>query len=289
MFTKGPYRSSKQNQSAMKPNFEDYLKKKIQVDDPTIPKDQKSFQEIIKHVFEDVGDFQARYIPVNEKDGMYVYYISGITDVEKLEEQLLLTDKVEVEEVKKNIENNIYYRAQSWKSAIQGCLDGDTIIHLPEETPFLVKYGKKEQRNVAEPTTQYQVFGPKVGFIEDSRTNISLIRKLIKDPRLKLKEYTLGTLSQTHVGLLYLDEYVDPQLLELVTSRLESLTVEQLNDGGELAKIIVDHPKSIFPQVYETERPDYTSIALGQGKIVLIVDNSTFCVVLPATYLTLLK
>ncbi|TYS54406.1 spore germination protein [Sutcliffiella horikoshii] len=289
MFNKRPSRGSKQLQSVMKPNYEEYLKKKIQVDDTTIPNDQTSFQEIIKHVFEDVGDFQVRYIPKNDELGLYVYYISGITDVTKLEEQLLLSDELEIAVLKENIRNYDYYEADSWKSCIQGCLEGHVIIHLPGEVPFLVNYVKKEQRTVTEPTTQYQVYGPKIGFIEDSRTNISLIRKLIKDPRLKLKEFTVGTLSHTHVGLLYLEEYVDTDLLELVTSRLESLTMEQLNDGGEIAKKIVDYPMSIFPQVYETERPDYTSIALGQGKIVLVVDNSTFCVVLPATLFNLIE
>ena len=225
MFTKRPSRGSKQIQSVVKPNYEDYLEKKIQVDDSAIPNDQRSFQDIIKHVFEDVGDFQVRYIPKNDESGLYVYYISGITDVTKLEEQLLLSDELEVAVFKENIRNYDYYEVNSWKTCIQGCLEGQVIIHLPGEIPFLINYEKKEQRNVTEPTTQYQVYGPKIGFIEDSRTNISLIRKLIKDPRLKLKEFTVGSLSHTHVGLLYLEEYVDPELLELVTGRLHSSTI----------------------------------------------------------------
>ncbi|MCG1023287.1 spore germination protein [Sutcliffiella horikoshii] len=287
MFNSRPSKNNKQHSNS--PNYDEYLKKKIQVDDFSHSRDQKSFRETIELVFEDVGDFQTRFIPANEQSGIYVYYISGITDVTKLEEQLLLIDKFKVEEVKGNIENYDYYQAQSWKSCIQGCLEGHVILHFPGEAPFLLNYEKKEQRNLTEPTTQFQVYGPKIGFIEDSRTNISLIRKLIKDPRLKLKEFTVGSLSHTHVGLLYLDEYVDPELLEMVTSRLENVKMEQLNDGGELAKKIVDHPMSVFPQVYETERPDYISIALGQGKIVLVVDNSTFSVVLPATLFNLIE
>lgn len=112
---------------------------------------------------------------------------------------------------------------------------------------------------------------------------------MIKDPRLKLKEFTIGTLSHTHVGLLYLDEYVDPELLTLVTKRLEHFKMEQLNDSGELAKEIVDFPLSIFPQVYETERPDFASVALSQGKIVVVIDNSTFCLVLPITLFNLIE
>ncbi|MGD6831111.1 spore germination protein [Sutcliffiella halmapala] len=286
-------RSTKQP-SPIKPNYDNYLIEKLKIDDLNcLPQDQETFRHLIRKAFEGSDDFREQYIRGEEKGGIFTYYIQGIADIEKLEEALLLKeDCIAVEYQEKvfmNLKRSDYYKPEDWKQCIQGCLEGHIIIHLPFEGPLLVKYEKTEKRNLTEPTSQYQVYGPKIGFIEDMRTNISLVRKLIKDPRLKLNEFTVGSLSHTQVGLMYLEEYVDPELLELVIKRMESLNMEQLTDGGELAKKIVDFPLSIFPQVYETERPDYATTALSQGKIVLIVDNSTFCIILPVTLFNLIE
>jgi hypothetical protein len=39
----------------------------------------------------------------------------------------------------------------------------------------------------------------------------------------------------------------------------------------------------MFPQTHKTERLDYCSFALSQGKMVIVVDNSTFALVIPTT------
>ncbi|MGI6558724.1 MAG: spore germination protein [Limnochordia bacterium] len=48
------------------------------------------------------------------------------------------------------------------------------------------------QRNPGEPDTEPVIRGPKEGFVESIRTNTSIIRRRIRDPRLRIEEYELG-------------------------------------------------------------------------------------------------
>jgi hypothetical protein len=128
-----------------------------------------------------------------------------------------------------------------------------------------------------------------VGFIEDTETNIGMMRRFLSDPRLKVCQMEKGTLSHTNVAIMYLEEYVDPELLHTVQDRIKRLDIENLLDGAQLMKKIIEQPRSIFPQVYETERLDVASFALSQGKIVVFVDHSTFASILPITLFNLIE
>lgn len=59
------------------------------------------------------------------------------------------------------------------------------------------------------------------------------------------------------------------------------MNIDHLVNLGQLNKKITLYPTSLFPQVHQTERPDYVAFSLTEGKIAILMDNSTFCGVLP--------
>lgn len=60
-------------------------------------------------------------------------------------------------------------------------------------------------------------------------------------------------------------------------------------DSAILEELIEDNYISPFPQTENTERPDSVSASLLEGRIALIVDNTPFVLILPATLGTLMQ
>lgn len=273
------------------PNFYSFLSEKLpSYNLEELPVNTEEFSSGLGVIFENTDDFIYRKINIQNKH-CYIYYLNGLSNQERLEKIILMGSEkiIGEEEFINNLNKVEHMEPMTWEECVKDCLSGRVIVHLEGKKPISISVQQKEKRSLTEPTTEYQVYGPKIGFIEDSRVNIALMRRFIQDPRLKVKEYSIGSLSNSHVGLIYLEEYVDKDVLKLVMSSLEQVEIENLIDGAQLAKEIVDFPNSVFPQIYQTERPDIASFSLSKGRIVIFVENSTFCIVLPVTLFTLLE
>ncbi|NLV87994.1 MAG: spore germination protein, partial [Tissierellia bacterium] len=64
---------------------------------------------------------------------------------------------------------------------------------------------------------------------------------------------------------------------------------DSIPDSSVLESLIEDNYLSPFPQIESTERPDAVAASLYEGRVALIVDNSPFALILPATFGTLLQ
>ena len=76
--------------------------------------------------------------------------------------------------------------------------------------------------SVSESTREKVLRGSKEGFTDAVKTNSALVRKRIRDTRLKVKQKTLGERSQTVVQILYMEDLVRPGLVEEIEKRLDS-------------------------------------------------------------------
>lgn len=139
-------------------------------------------------------------------------------------------------------------------------------------------------RGVTEAETEVSVRGSKESFTESFRTNTVLIRRRIRDTRLKSKQMTIGVRSKTDVALMYMEDLVRPSVLREVLSRLESFEIDAILDSSYLEALTEDEWYSPFPQYQSTERPDKAASALLEGRVVLVVDNSPVVLILPAVF-----
>jgi len=278
------------------PGYQEYLKRKLDIEETDeLPTKSEKLHQMLDRVFQDSDDFQARILVLPSKQQVTIYYMNRLIDntllhdwvIEPLNKRINDNNLSTVSEVQEAIQANQIKKVSNWKQLIQQCLTGHLILHVENLEPVSIVIASFEKRNISDPTTEHQVYGPKMGFIEDSRSNVSILRKFIADPRLKMKEFFVGTLSHTHVALLYLDEYVDLDLVQLVSERLHNITDDNVVSSGQLEKYLFDHPMSVFPQSMKTERPDNASYALSQGKVIVIVDNSTFAIILPIAHFDL--
>jgi len=146
-----------------------------------------------------------------------------------------------------------------------------------------------EGRAINEPTTEPVVRGPKDGFVESLSINASLIRRRIRSSRLKLELFKIGSLTQTSIGVFYIQGIVNDKLVEEVRKRIKRIEIDGILESGYIEELINDEPVSIFPLIQTTERPDRTAGSLLEGRVVILVDNTPMNLIVPCTFVSLLQ
>lgn len=146
-----------------------------------------------------------------------------------------------------------------------------------------------KERAVSDSTTQPVVKGPQEAFTEALRTNTSLIRRRIKDPRMRIVGRKLGTVTQTDVNIVYIEGVATPATVQEVMSRLDSISSRGLYEGEYIEEFFRANKWTLFPTTYSTDRPDSVAAALVEGRIALFVDGSPFVLIVPALFLDFIQ
>ena len=67
-----------------------------------------------------------------------------------------------------------------------------------------------------------------------------------------------------------------------IRRKKKEIDIDAVIDSGYIRELIEKEQKTLFPKVISTERPDQACTALLDGKIVILVENSPFVLILPA-------
>lgn len=252
----------------------------------------KSNIDYIKYIFSDCGDIVYREFFAG--CNMCLVYIDNITNSVAIEESILtnlmnrsdmhgdgnefidrsLLEVVSVKDVKK-----IY----TFQEVINAILSGDTVILCDEADSALQASTKGfPTRGVGSVKTEVSVLGPKDAFNESIAVNIVLIRRRIKNTKLKLKRMKIGTGTKTDIAVMYMEGIVNNEILKNVEKSLENVDIDGVYDSGYIEQLIEKEFTSPFPQIQITERPDKTASSLMEGRIAIVVDNSPYVILLPA-------
>ena len=140
---------------------------------------------------------------------------------------------------------------------------------------------KTETRAVAEPPTSAVMKGPREGFTENLKTNVSMIRRRLKTEHLRFEEATVGRLSKTQVVVCYLSNVADDKIVTAVKKKIAAIDIDSVADSSYIAKLIVEHKTSLFKQVGNTEKPDVLCAKLAEGRVGIIVDGSPIVITVP--------
>lgn len=137
---------------------------------------------------------------------------------------------------------------------------------------------------VTQAETEKVLRGSREGFSDMVKTNSALIRKRIRDTRMKVEQLEIGVRSHTVVQLLYMDDLVHEGLLEEIKKRLDDFEIDGVMDSGILEQLTEDTWYSPFPQYQTTERPDRAAQEILNGKVVLLCDHSPAALVMPGNF-----
>ena len=166
--------------------------------------------------------------------------------------------------------------------AQQEILDGNTVLLIDGLSSALMIGAKLlPVRAVTEPPTDVAVKGPREGFIEDVKVNMTLLRKRLKTPDLQLKISRLGKQSATMICLCYLDGIADNSVLQTVEKRLQSIELDAVPDSSYVAALLSGRRHSVFRSVGTTERPDVFAAKLVEGRVGVLVDGSPIALTVP--------
>lgn len=137
---------------------------------------------------------------------------------------------------------------------------------------------------VMEAESEKVLRGSREGFSDSVKSNSALVRKRLRDTRLKVEEYKIGVRSHTLTQVLYMDDLVHEGLLEEVKERLEEFQIDGILDSGMIEQLTEDVWYSPFPQYQTTERPDRAVQEILNGKVVILCDNSPEALILPGNF-----
>lgn len=139
-------------------------------------------------------------------------------------------------------------------------------------------------RSVGEPAAENNLRGSREGFAEPVRINMSMIRRRMKTPSLRMKLLQIGEKSHTDVCLVYRSDYADPEMVRRVEERLQSVRLDNLMDSGYLRPFLENGPFSLFSGTGITERPDTLCAKVSEGRIAILVDGSPMPSCCPACF-----
>ena len=138
-------------------------------------------------------------------------------------------------------------------------------------------------RSIEEPQKDKSLRGSRDGFVETLVMNTAMIRRRIRDSRLRMEYMQIGSDTKLDIALAYLDGVADSRVLETVRKKLKGLDIRGISMtqqaiAEKLQKTAFFNP---FPKFKTTERPDYASGCIFDGRIVLIMDNSPSVMIIP--------
>ena len=152
------------------------------------------------------------------------------------------------------------------------------------DTAFNLDVKGFKQRNIDSPSNEIVVRGSQEAFVENIRTNTSMIRRLVNNENLVMETLTVGQITKTQVSIGYIKSLANEDLVAEVRYRINNLSVDYLISSGQLEQLIQDSPESLFPQMVATERPDKVSNFLLEGRVIIIVNGSPYVLVAPGVF-----
>lgn len=146
-----------------------------------------------------------------------------------------------------------------------------------------------EKRSVTEAQNERIVQGPKESFTESLKTNITLLRRIVKTTDMIVEYGSIGGENKTRTALVYRYGFTDGTLIAEVKSRLATIQTDVVPGIGIIDQLIEDDSVFPIPRTLSTERPDRAASHLMNGSVVLFCEGSPFALVMPITFASLMN
>ncbi len=179
---------------------------------------------------------------------------------------------------------------ETMEEAAQGMLTGDAILFV-DGYPKALKISDKGYPNmgVTEADSEKVIRGSNEGFADSIKVNTALIRKRVRSTKVKVKEMRPGVRSHTNVNLVYMEDLAYPEIIAEVEKRLNRYEIDGVLDSGVIEQLAEEKWYSPFPQFQTTQRPDRAAMAILEGRVVVLSDNSPVALILPTDYNSFIK
>lgn len=165
-------------------------------------------------------------------------------------------------------------------------LAGGTAMFIEgERTAIAIDSKSFPARSTEEPDLERVVRGSRDGFVETLLINVTLIRRRLRDERLKLEIQQVGKRTKSDVCIAYIEDIADPELVAAVKKKISNVEIDGLPLAEkQLEEAIINKGWNPYPQVRYSERPDVVAAHLLEGHVTVFVDTSPSAMILPTTF-----
>ncbi|WP_109685896.1 spore germination protein [Tumebacillus permanentifrigoris] len=250
----------------------------------------------LNELFADCSDFVIRPFQIETSRPARAIFIDGLINSAEVDRalQALMIDEGGMVDASQLAERSVpaaqTAMVENYRELVLAVLSGDTGILIEgERQAILLSLRGAKMRSINEPESEAVVRGPREGFIENLRTNTSMLRRKLKTPRLKMQPLVVGKHSNTSIAIAYLEGVVDPATVDEVIGRIKKIQIDGVLESGYIEELIQDSTYSPFPQVQYSERPDTIAAALLEGRVAIFVDGTPFVLIVPTTFWQLLQ
>ncbi|OMF54944.1 spore germination protein [Paenibacillus sp. FSL R5-0766] len=252
----------------------------------------------LKEQFNPCADVVIQTFPAkNENDlPIIVLYCDGLSDakqinqfiIPRLEEHSLLEEDSHTKELGLTL------------NPVEDLRDTKNLNLLIFSGQLLLIFGNGDQscsldiasipgRNPEESAIESSIKGPRDGFTEELIVNIALIRKRMKTSSMCYEKYVKGGRTQTSIGLLYVKDIINPEILKEARKNIDKIEVDGIIGTSVMEGAVMGGIRSIFPLTDNTERPDYVVDSLLNGRFAVLIEGSPVAVIAPTTLFNQLK
>ena len=226
-----------------------------------------------------------------------IIYINGLVNKDMIDRDILNPLMLHVQEDltnMKDVDGYIYkkYIAVSntfvetdINKAMDNIKRGKTALIIQDSCNFIIiDTTGGIHRAITEPTNDISLRGPREGFVENLETNLSILRRRIKDKNLVTDKFILGRRSQTDLVIMYLDDVVDKDYLQKLKDKINNIDVDSISANSVIEQCIEEHTYSALPQTIGSERPDVIEAALMEGRIAFLLSGTPYVTTYPTVF-----
>lgn len=234
-----------------------------------------------------------------EKVEAVIIFILRLVDVKRIDTELLspLMNNAKVRGMKKD-ETFVSELCKKYlpMSTIQITKEKSKIAHLMKrgsavilidnvEESIIANVEGGEYRSIKEPTDEVSIGGTKESFIENLDTNVTILKRALKDKNLTIDKLTVGERSQTDVAVLYLKDVADMKVVNEIKKQISEINTDIIYSTGQFIQFLNINEYSIFPQIYSTERIDTVLSDLAQGRASIVIEGTSYVCTAPSLFI----
>ena len=226
--------------------------------------------DYLKLTLKNDDDFVVRELDSGKKDKIYIAFFESLVDSTSVNSFII-----------QNIHNYLNYnkKIKDIKSLLGGpkcsSIDSEEKIFYYLNNGFTVVIYKNEMyaietkgnldRGISTSQTEQNMYGPKDAFCENYQKNLGVLKRRIKNKKLKIETVDRGEYTKSKAAIIYLEDKVDPQSLEILKEQFNKFKDREVIDSYDLMNEISKN--SVFPTILKTEKPAIAARYILKGYI----------------------
>ena len=223
-----------------------------------------------------------------------LYFIDGFIKDEVYEKILEFLYKQTPEDIEKITDMTQFARlkmpyvevdsTEDKEAAVTAVLSGPSVLVIDGISgALMIDTRTYPARGVDEPQKDKSLRGARDGFVETLVMNTAMIRRRIRDSRLRMEYMQIGKGTKLDIAISYLEGVADERVLNILRKKLQNMELDgaSMTSQAIAEKLQKNAFFNPFPKFKTTERPDYASACIFDGRIVLVMDNAPTVIVMP--------